>query len=68
MNFTKNDCGGHLYWKTIAYKILRASFYWPTFFNDVYKEVSTCHESHIFEGKAKVKPLHLIPISVEAPF
>ena len=46
--FYKKDCGGHLYWKTTAYKILRAGFYWPTLFTDVYKEVSTCHECQIF--------------------
>ena len=42
--FHKKDCGGHLYWKTTTYKILRAGFYWPTLFTDVYKEVSTCHQ------------------------
>ena len=66
--FHKKDYGGHLYWKTTAYKILRAGFYWPTLFTDVYKEVSTCHQCQIFEGKAKLKPLPLVPISVEAPF
>ena len=62
--FHKNDCGGHLLWKTIAYKILRVGFYWPTMFHDVYKEVSTCHECQIFEGKRKLKPLPLVPISI----
>ena len=46
--FHKWDFGGRLYWKTTAYKILRASFYWPTLFLDIYKEISTCHECHIF--------------------
>lgn len=41
--FHKGDCGGHLYWKTTAHKILRARFYWPTLFADIYKEVSSCH-------------------------
>ena len=47
---------------------MRSRFYWPILFSDVYKEISTCHECHIFEGKRKLKPLPLIPISVEAPF
>jgi len=68
MNSTKKDCGGHLYWKTTTYKLLRVGFYWPTLFSDVYKEISTCHECQIFEGKRKLKPLPLVPISVEAPF
>jgi hypothetical protein len=59
---------GHHYWKTIVHKILRAGFYWPSIFSDVYKEVSSCHECQIFDGKRKLQPLPLKPISVEAPF
>ena len=66
--FHKKDCGGHLYWKTTTHKLLRAGFYWPTLFSDVYKEVATCHQCQIFEGKRNLKPLPLVPISVEAPF
>ena len=66
--FHKKDCGGHLFWKTTTYKILRDGFYWPTLFKDVYKEVSTCHECKIFEGKRKLMSLSLVPISVENPF
>jgi hypothetical protein len=46
--FHKGDCGGHHYWKTTVNKILRAGFYWPTIFSDVYKGVTTCHECQIF--------------------
>ena len=35
---------------------------------DTYKEVSTCHECQIFEGRRKLLPFPLNPISVEAPF
>jgi hypothetical protein len=66
--FHKGDCGGHHYWKTTTHKILRAGYYWPTIFADVYKEVSSCHECHIFDGRRKLQPLSLKPISVEAPF
>ena len=66
--FHKKDCGGHLFWKTTSYKIQRVGFYWPTLFPYIYKEVSTCHECHIFEGKRKLKPLPLVPISMEASF
>jgi hypothetical protein len=66
--FHKGDCGGHHYWKTTVHKILRAGFYWPNIFSDVYKEVSSCHECHIFYGKRKLFPLPLKPIYVEAPF
>lgn len=43
-DFQKGDCGGHLFWKTTSNKILRAGFYWPTLFVDVYKTVMICHE------------------------
>ena len=66
--FHKGDCGGHHYWKTTVHTILRAGFYWPSIFLDVYKEVSKCHECHIFDGKGKLQALTLKPISVEAPF
>lgn len=33
--FHAGDCGGHLYWKSIADKILRAGFYWPSLFANV---------------------------------
>jgi hypothetical protein len=66
--FHKGDCGGHNYWKTTVHKILRVGFYWPNIFSDVYKEVSICHECQSFDGKRKLQPLPLKPISVEAPF
>eukprot|EP00253_Pinus_taeda_P012042 PITA_12042 len=62
------DCGGHLYWKLTTNKILRARFYWPTLFFDVKKYVTSCHKCQIFEGKKKLLPLPLKPISTEKPF
>ena len=46
--FHKGDCGGHHSWKVTTNKILRAGFYWPSLFSNVYKESSTCHQCHIF--------------------
>ena len=66
--FHGDDCGGHIYWKTTANKITRAGFYWPTFFPDVHKMVIACHKCQIFEGKKKLLPLPLKPISTEIPF
>ena len=66
--FHVGDCGGHLYWKSIADKILRARFYWPALFADVKKYVTSCHKCQIFEGKKKLLPLPLKPISTENPF
>ena len=51
-----------------ANKILRAGLYWPPLFADVHKKVICFHKCQIFEGKRKLLPLPLKPISVEAPF
>eukprot|EP00253_Pinus_taeda_P002803 PITA_02803 len=47
-DFHKGDCGGHLFWKTTANKILKVGYYWPTLFVDVYKIVTSCHECQLF--------------------
>lgn len=46
--FHKGDCGGHLFWKTTANKILRVGYYWPAIFVDVYKTLASYHECQIF--------------------
>jgi hypothetical protein len=66
--FHTGECGGHLNWNVTANKILRARFYWPTLFADVHQKVTSCHQCQLFEGKRKLLPLPLKPISVEAPF
>ena len=66
--FHQGDYGGHYSWKVTTKMILRASFYWPSMFSDIYKEITTCHQCHIFYRKRKLVPLPLNPISVEAPF
>jgi hypothetical protein len=62
--FHAGDCGGHLNWKATANKILRAGFYWPTLFTDVHHKVTSCHQCQLFEGKRKLLPLPLKPISL----
>ena len=52
--FHRGDCGSHLFWKITANKILRARYYWPTLFADVYKTIKSCHECQIFEGRQKL--------------
>jgi hypothetical protein len=66
--FHKGDCRGHHYWKTTTHKIRREGYYWPTIFTDMYKEVSSYHECHIFDRGRKMQPLPLKLISVKAPF
>ena len=66
--FHEGYCGGYHSWKVSANKILRAGFYWPLLFSDVYKERTRCYRCQIFEGKRKVVSLPLNPISMEALF
>jgi hypothetical protein len=66
--FHKGDCSGQHYWKKTTHKIMRVSYYWPTVFTDMYKEVSSYHKCHIFNGRRKLHPLLLNSISVEEPF
>eukprot|EP00253_Pinus_taeda_P005017 PITA_05017 len=37
-DFHKGYCGGHLFWKSTTNKVLRAGYYWPKLFADVYKQ------------------------------
>ena len=66
--FQKGHCGGHLFLKTTANKVLRAGYYWPTLFSNLYKTVMNCHECQVFQGKRKLLPLPLKPVAVNAPF
>ena len=47
-------CGGHKYWKETTYKILRAGYYWPSLFSDVYQQVRACIPCQKFVGKQKL--------------
>ena len=61
-------CGGNRYWKAATFKILRAGYYWPKIFSDVFSQVRACVECQKFAGKQKLLSLPLKPISAEAPF
>jgi hypothetical protein len=50
-DFHRGLCGGHHFWKTIAHKVLRDRYYWPTLFTDVYREVRACIKCQRFSGK-----------------
>ena len=67
-DFHKGDIGGHFFWKTTANKVLREGYYWPMLFSDLYKTLMSFHECQIFQGKNKLLPLPLKPVSVNAPF
>jgi hypothetical protein len=49
--FHEGVYGGHHAWRAIAYKILRARYYWPKLFSDVNTKVRACNPCQIFAGK-----------------
>ena len=67
-DFHSSLCEGHYSWKTTAHKILRAGYYWPTLFPDVYRGIRACIKCHKFSGKQQLKSLPLKYMVVSAPF
>ena len=62
-------CGGHYMAKTIAHKVLRVGFWWPTLFIDAQEFFKICDTCQRFSGKLKFSinlPLRLV--EVHAPF
>lgn len=66
--FHYRHCCGHYPAHTIAHKILRASYYFPTIFKDSYSYVRTFHPCHLIVRIQKLPTLPLQPTIAEAPF
>ena len=64
----KVACRGHHFWKATTHKILKAGYYWPTLYSDVFDQVISCKECQVFVGKENILLFPFKPISVEAPF
>jgi len=52
----------------IAHKIIKASYYWPTIFNDAYLITRKFRPCQKFYGKMKRATMSLKPILMEEPF
>jgi hypothetical protein len=59
---------GHQFWRTTAYKILRARYFWPSLFNDVCANIRTCVKCQKFSGKKQLKYFPFKPMVVYGPF
>ena len=66
--FHEGICGGHYSWRATAHKILKAGFFWPKLFGDVFSRVRTCDKFQIFAEIQKLVPLPMIPVHVDEPF
>jgi len=62
-DFQKGDCGGHVFWKTTANKILRAGYYWPSLFADVYKTVAIVTNVKFFKVSGSCSLYHSSPLN-----
>jgi hypothetical protein len=68
LDFHSSLCGGHHFWKTTAYKILRVGYYWPTLFTDVCREIRVYIKCEKFSGKKQLKALPLKPVVASTSF
>ena len=66
--FHEGICGGHYSWRATAHKILKAGFYWPKLFGDVFARVRSCEKCQKFVERQKLAPLPMIPVHVDKPF
>jgi hypothetical protein len=66
--FHDSSCGGHHFWRTTAYKILRAGYFWPDLFSNVFAKVRACFKCQKFVGKYQLKYFPLKPVMVSGPF
>ena len=60
--------GPRFFWKTTAYKILRARYYWPIVFIDVCRRVRAYIKCQRFARKQQLKSLPLNLVVVSGPF
>jgi hypothetical protein len=67
-DFHDSLCGGHHFWRTTTYKILRAGYFWPTLFTDVCAKIRACIKCQKFSGKQQLKSLPLKPVAATGPF
>jgi hypothetical protein len=47
-DFHDSLCGGHHFWRTMAYKILRDGYFWPSLFTDVFSKIRSVSNAKMF--------------------
>ena len=50
-DFHDSLCGGHHFWRTTTYKVLRDGYFWPTLFTDVCVKTRACMKCQKITGK-----------------
>ena len=59
---------GPLIWVSMAQKILRVSYFWPTIFKDFVEVVKRCHPCQLYTRKMWSHPTLLFPVVSVGPF
>ena len=66
--FHAGPVGGHFLGDTIAHKIIREGYYWPTLFRYAHSFVKKCEPCQKCTGKIKKPAFPLHPVAVQFPF
>jgi hypothetical protein len=61
-------CGGHHYWRTMAYKILRVGYFSPSLFIDVCANIRAWAKCQKFSRKQQLKSFPLKLVAASGPF
>jgi hypothetical protein len=67
-DFHDSLCGGHHYWRTMTYKILRDGYFWSSFFTDVCAKIRAYFNFQKFSGKKHLNSFPLNPVEALGPF
>jgi hypothetical protein len=67
-DFHDNLCGGHHFWRTTSYKILKSRNFWPILFTDFCENIRSHEKCQKFPGKQQLKYFPLNPVVVYGPF
>jgi hypothetical protein len=60
--------GGNCLEETMAHKILRVGYYWPTFFRDGHAYARKCKSCQVCISREKRPSIPLHPVTVSIPF
>ena len=64
----EGTCENHLGGKSLAYKILRQGYYWPTMHRDAQEFVRRCDECQRYANIQRQPSTHLTSVSAPWPF
>ena len=61
-------CGNHSRARSLAHKLTRAGYYWPSLLHDATQYVKTCHKCQRFANVPRGPPEEITPITTLWPF